>query len=102
MGRKGPAMTLKYYSHWIPTGDKRFVDGRDRDSGINLEKPLVIPRESADIGLNGPLWNRPNYNDPQRTRRQENRKKSMKTFILVIPGYVGSGTRSGPLVDIGK
>jgi hypothetical protein len=51
MGRKGPAMTLKYYSHWIPTGDKRFVDGRDRDSGINLEKPLVIPRESADIGL---------------------------------------------------
>jgi hypothetical protein len=55
MGHKGLATTLKYYSHWIPTGDKRFVDGLDRDfgpnSGTNSEKPLVIPRESADIGL---------------------------------------------------
>ncbi len=49
LGHSGPATTLKYYSHWIPSGDKRFVDALD--SGTNLQKTRALYRESVTTGL---------------------------------------------------
>jgi site-specific recombinase XerD len=51
LGHKGPATTFKYYSRWIPTGDRRFVDGLDRDFGTNSGTNAENPLRSLDISL---------------------------------------------------
>jgi integrase len=51
LGHKGPAVTLKYYSHHIPTGDKRWIDGLDRHSGTSLApmRPILAPNSEKPL-----------------------------------------------------
>jgi integrase len=51
LGHKGPATTLKYYAHWLPGGDKRWIDGLDRDAGTNWHQNPENPLRSLENEL---------------------------------------------------
>jgi integrase len=57
MGHKKPTITLQYYAHWIPSGDKSFVDALDEPalaplSGTIRKKSTYSQRNLVESNLN--------------------------------------------------
>jgi integrase len=43
LGHKKPTITLQYYAHWIPSGDRSFVDSLDDLGTGSLGQPQLAP-----------------------------------------------------------
>lgn len=60
LGHSKPTTTLRYYAHWLPSGDQRFVDTLDQAPATpafvtnfvtKKEKPLSLQRETGESAL---------------------------------------------------
>ena len=85
LGHAKPTTTLNYYAHWIPTGDKRFIDRLEAiRSAAKIEdgSKAVAARPEEDSEVRDSEWSR---------RRDLNPRPADYESAALPLSYTGAG-----------